>query len=249
MPPMRSDAMSKARPTENPMKVLVVDDDVVSRMVLMHLIDACGTFDILEAEDGEDAWQQMAAGLRPDICFCDLRMPRLSGMDLLQRVKADSALGAMPFVMVTSANDSATIDQAAELGVNGYLVKPFKGDEVQTYMAPFTGAPDAATETPQASMARLGISGERLLVYLGGFQSQLTEASADIGALLARGDQDGARLRLDRLHAGCLTLGLNGAAASMCSFPAGRIDAAQVQVVLADTVRAVMHQSEAVKRV
>jgi len=230
------------------MKVLVVDDDVVSRMVLMHLIDACGSFDILEAEDGEDAWQQMAAGLRPDICFCDLRMPRLSGMDLLQRVKADSALGAMPFVMVTSANDSATIDQAAGLGANGYLVKPFKGDEVQNYMAPFTGAPGSATETAQASMARLGISGERLLVYLGGFQSQLTTASAEIAALLAGGDHDGARLRLDRLHAGCLTLGLNGAAASICGFPAGRLDAAKVQTVLADTVRAVMHQSEAVKR-
>jgi two-component system chemotaxis response regulator CheY len=232
------------------MKVLVVDDDVVSRMVLMHLIDACGTFDILEAEDGEDAWEQMAAGLRPDICFCDLRMPRLSGMDLLQRVKADSTLGAMPFVLVTSANDSATIDQAAGLGVNGYLVKPFKGNEVQNYMAPLTGAgaPDSATETPQASMARLGISGERLLVYLGGFQSQLTEAIAEITALLARGDHDGARLRLDRLHAGCLTLGLNGAAASMCGFPAGRLDAGKVQTVLADTVRAVMHQSEAVKR-
>jgi two-component system, chemotaxis family, chemotaxis protein CheY len=235
-------------PTEKQMKVLVVDDDVVSRMVLMHLIDACGSFDILEAEDGEDAWQQLAAGLRPDICFCDLRMPRLSGMDLLQRVKADSALGAMPFVMVTSATDSATIDKAAGLGVNGYLVKPFKGDDVQTYMAPFALGPSPATESPQASMARLGISGERLLVYLGGFQSQLTSASADIAALLARGDDDGARLRIERLHAGCLTLGLNGAAAAMNAFPPGRIDNAQVQLVLADTVRDVMHQSEAVKR-
>jgi CheY-like chemotaxis protein len=70
------------------MKVLVVDDDVVSRMVLMHLIDSCGSFDIVEAEDGADAWQQLEAGLRPAICFCDLRMPRLSGMELLQRVKA-----------------------------------------------------------------------------------------------------------------------------------------------------------------
>jgi two-component system chemotaxis response regulator CheY len=232
------------------MKVLVVDDDVVSRMVLMHLIDACGSFDIVEAEDGEDAWQQMAGGLRPAICFCDLRMPRLSGMDLLQRVKADSALDAMPFVLVTSATDNATIDQAAGLGVDGYLVKPFKGDQVQSFMAPFAASPDPdpATETPQASMTRLGISGERLLVYLGGFQSQLTSASAEIAALLERGDHDGARLRLDRLHAGCLTLGLNGAAAAMGAFPAGRIDSARLHIVLADTVRAVMHQSEAVKR-
>ncbi|MES2317512.1 MAG: response regulator [Pseudomonadota bacterium] len=230
------------------MKVLVVDDDIVSRMVLMHLIDGCGSFEILEAEDGEDAWQQLAGGLRPAICFCDLRMPRLSGMDLLARVKDDPALAGMPFVMVTSATDNATVDRAACLGVDGYLVKPFKGDEVQTYMAPFTGAPDAANETPQESMSRLGISGERLLVYLGGFQAQLTGARGDIAGLLARGEHDAARVRLDRLHAGCLTLGLNGAAAAMCSFPDGRIDPARIELVLADTVRAVIHQSEAVKR-
>ena len=230
------------------MKVLVVDDDIVSRMVLMHLIDTCGSFDLLEAEDGEDAWQQLAAGLRPVICFCDLRMPRLSGMDLLARVKADTALAGMPFVLVTSATDNATIDRAAVLGVDGYLVKPFKGDEVQVYMAPCGAPRGAVDEPPRESMHRLGISGERLLVYLGGFQSQLTSASADIAGLLARGDHDGARLRLDRLHAGCLTLGLNGAAAAICSFPEGRIDPARVQQVLADTVRAVMHQSEAAKR-
>src|SRR5438067_12753399 len=106
------------------MKVLVIDDDVVSRMVLMHLIDSCGRFEILEAEDGEDAWQQLACGLRPVICFCDLRMPRLSGMGLLQRVKADAALGEMPFVLVSSAADRATVNQAAGLGADGYIVKP-----------------------------------------------------------------------------------------------------------------------------
>jgi len=231
------------------MKVLVVDDDVVSRMVLMHLIDSCGSFDILEAEDGEDAWQQIAAGLRPAICFCDLRMPRLSGMDLLQRVKAHGALDNMPFVMVTSATDSATIDQAAGLGVNGYLVKPFKGDEVQTYMAPFSTAPEALDEAPQASMQRLGISGERLLVYLGGFQAQATAAGADIAALLAGGDHDAARQRLERLHAGCLTLGLNGAATQLGGFAQGSpIDGARVQQALADTVAAVMRQEEAARR-
>ena len=230
------------------MKVLVVDDDVVSRMVLMHLIDACGKFEILEAEDGEDAWQQMAGGLRPAICFCDLRMPRLSGMDLLARVKSDSTLGSMPFVLVTSANDSATVGQAEGLGVDGYLVKPFQGDQVKTYMAPFTPVQVAGAETAQATMQRLGINGERLLVYLGGFQSQLTSASGEIAALLARGDSDQARVRLERLHAGCLTLGLGEAAAILRGFPEGKLDDEQVREALGETVRAVMHQSEAIKR-
>ena len=235
------------------MKVLVVDDDVVSRMVLMHLVDACGAFDIVEAEDGEDAWQQLAAGLRPAICFCDLRMPRLSGMELLGRVKAEPALTGMPFVLVTSATDSATVEQASSLGADGYLVKPFQHEQVLSYVGPLAaaappqGAP-AAAETPQQTLARLGIDGERLLIYLGGFQAQLTTASGEIAALLARGEHDSARLRLERLHAGCMTLGLCGAADALRGFPDGAIDPARVQEVLADTVRAVMHQSEAIKR-
>ncbi|UUZ55526.1 response regulator [Massilia sp. H-1] len=211
------------------MKVLVVDDDVVSRMVLMHLVDACGQFDILEAEDGEDAWQQLSASacVRPSV-FCDLRMPRLSGMDLLARVRADAALAAMPFVLVTSANDTATVDRANGLGADGYLVKPFDAAAVSECIAPLLaaasessgegaapGSPDAVAdtltdavpdavadaETPLATMGRLGIDGERLLVYLGGFQTQLAAASTDLAALLASGDTEAAHVRLDRLHA------------------------------------------------
>ena len=85
------------------MKVLVVDDDVVSRMMLMHLVDACAPCEILEAEDGEDAWRLLADGLRPDIVFSDLRMPRLDGLALLARLRADPALAATPFVLVLLA--------------------------------------------------------------------------------------------------------------------------------------------------
>ncbi|QYF94020.1 response regulator [Massilia sp. PAMC28688] len=229
------------------MKVLVVDDDVVSRMVLMHLIDACGHVDIIEAEDGQDAWDQLCAGLRPAICFCDLRMPRLSGMELLERVKGHPELASMPFVLVTSANDTATVDQATGLGVNGYLVKPFQHDQVRSFLAPLTPAHhDMECETPQATMHRLGINGERLLVYLGGFQTQLALAAPEIDAIIASGDIDAARLRLDRLHAGCLTLGLNGAAEGLRALPDGAMDRAQVQAVLADIVRAATCQVAAI---
>ena len=237
------------------MEVLVVDDDVVSRMVLMHLVDSCGPFDIVEAEDGQDAWEQLSAGLRPAICFCDLRMPRLSGMELLAKVKGAPAFADMQFVMVTSATETATVDQAAGLGADGYIVKPFQAEQVNACMAPFVFAPDvdcvgagSNTETPQATMARLAIGAERLLIYLGGLQSQLSAASSDLAALLARGDHASARAQLERLHAGCLTLGLDAAALTLRAIPDGAIDAAKVQAVLAITVRDVMQQCDAVQR-
>ncbi|WP_332854363.1 response regulator [Duganella sp. S19_KUP01_CR8] len=234
------------------MKVLVVDDDVVSRMVLMHLIDSCGKFDIVEAEDGADAWQQLEAGLRPAICFCDLRMPRLSGMELLQRVKGHAEINTMPFVLVTSANDKDTVQEATNSGAAGYIVKPFQAEQVRVHLVNFldqaVSGYEHQAEDPATTMRRLGINAERLLVYLSGFQNQLTAASGDLEVLLAKAQQPEAQARIDRLHAGCVTLGLDGAAVALKSFDPGSLSNEAVQAVLADVVRAVIHQSGLVRQ-
>jgi two-component system chemotaxis response regulator CheY len=234
------------------MKVLVVDDDVVSRMVLMHLIDSCGHFDIVEAEDGAEAWELLEAGLRPAICFCDLRMPRLSGMELLEKVKAgDAGLQAMPFVLVSSASDRETVETATRTGAAGYVVKPFHPDSVREHLTQFleqaASAIPLAAEAPSATQQRLGIDGARLLLYLAGFERQLDSARHDIDKLLAEGAQAEVAVRLQRLHAGCETLGLTGAAEGIAS-QTGMLSATPVQAVLADVVRSVLHQTALVQR-
>jgi two-component system chemotaxis response regulator CheY len=234
------------------MKVLVVDDDVVSRMVLMHLIDSCGKFDMVEAEDGAHAWEQLEAGLRPAICFCDLRMPRLSGIELLLRVKADAELAAMPFVLVTSATDKDTVLEATRAGAAGYIVKPFQAEQVRVHLTAFldqaASGYEHLAEDPAATMQRLGINSERLLVYLNGFHNQLSAAGGELETLFANGEQQEAQLRIDRLHAGCVTLGLSGAAAALKSFAPGFLSSDAVQAVLADVIRAVDYQSGLVRQ-
>jgi two-component system chemotaxis response regulator CheY len=193
------------------MKVLIVDDDVVSRMMLMHMIASAGSYEVLEAEDGEDAWRQLDAGARPAMLFCDLRMPRLSGMELLARVKADARFASLPFVLVSAAADGDTMEQAMGLGADGYIVKPFDGGEVRAHLA-HIGRVD---ESPVATTRRLGIDATRLLLYLGGLHRQLAGAGADIDQLLAAGQADAARAYLGRLAEGCRTLGLFQAAAAL----------------------------------
>jgi two-component system chemotaxis response regulator CheY len=195
-------------------KVLVVDDDVVSRMVLMHLVATSGQVEVLEAEDGEDAWRLLDGCLRPAVVFCDLRMPRLSGMELLARVKGDERFAALPFVLASAADERATVDQATSLGAHGYLVKPFDPESVRALLDGLAQArDDAAAEAPAQTLRRLGIDANRLLLYLGGLHTQLGEAGPPIEQQLASGDSDGARERLARLHEGCDMLGLRAAAA------------------------------------
>lgn len=231
------------------MKVLVVDDDVVSRMVLMHLVDSCGAYEVFEAEDGEDAWNQLQQGLRPAICFCDLRMPRLSGMELLARVKADPAYDAMRFVLASSASDHATMAKASGLGAGGYIVKPFEHDLVMAQLAGLAPHPAGLAddaEHPRATMQRLGIDGERLLVYLGGFENQLATAGAELAPLVVDAAL-AARARIERLHAGCITLGLHGAAAGLDALARGALDDDRLRVALAATLESVHRQADLVR--
>jgi two-component system chemotaxis response regulator CheY len=210
------------------MKVLVVDDDVVSRMMLMHLVDSCGQYEILEAEDGLEAWRQLESGLRPAITFCDLRMPRLSGTELLARVRAHPALAGMPFVLVSAANDGATIDEAGALGADGYVVKPFRIEGVRPHLMALAG-----DEAPAASAQRLGIDAQRLALYLDALEKQLLDAAPAIEALLAQGDTRAAGQQLARLRTGCSTLGLHGAASRLARAQAQAAVTAVVQALAA----------------
>ena len=228
------------------MKVLIVDDDVVSRMMLMHMIDstATGTFDVLEAEDGEEAWARLDGGADPAILFCDLRMPRLSGMELLARVNADARFAGLPFVLVSAAADGATMEQALSLGAAGYIVKPFDGDRVAHHLDRLVHGAD---ESPAATLLRLGIDAARLLLYLGGLQRQLVSAGTELTQLLAASQLDIARAHLKRLGEGCRTLGLHGAAAAfdaLCSTP----DYARLARELEAAHRAVQRQTDAARQ-
>ncbi len=229
------------------MKVLVVDDDIVARMMLMHLVDSCGNHAILEAEDGADAWRQLAAGLRPDIVFCDLRMPHLSGLELLQRLRADAATAALPFVLVSAASDAATLDEAAALGASGYIVKPFRQEDVRAQfdrLFPAGGDDVPPDEAPHEVARRLGIDAARLRLYLDGLARQLQAAMHEP----APGDE-GMGARLDRLREGCKTLGLYGAAATLAKAAAAPHSAPQeVTAALASASAAVARQAERAAR-
>jgi two-component system chemotaxis response regulator CheY len=229
------------------MKVLIVDDDVVSRMMLMHMVDSAGNFDVLEAEDGEEAWAQLDGGARPALLFCDLRMPRLSGMELLARVKADERFAGLPFVLVSAADDGATMEQAMGLGADGYIVKPFDGDKVRGYLAGLGGV--GPIEPPEATMQRLGIDATRLQLYLGGLHRQLAGAGADLDRLFAAGQLDDARAHLARLAEGCRTLGLLDAAAALDTRAALPFSPAAAMGELEAAGAAVLRQMETARRV
>ncbi|MES2016668.1 MAG: response regulator [Pseudomonadota bacterium] len=222
------------------MKALVVDDDIVSRMALMDLLTEYGGFELSEADDGAAAWALMDTGLRPDICFCDVRMPRMSGIDLLERMKRDPRLAAVPFVLVSAASDRDTVLQAVALGAVGYILKPLHAADARAHLDKiFKLTLDKLAEDPQATMTRLNISAERLCAYLLAFGAQLTMARQEIAAMRAAAEL---RTRVDAMHNGCLTLGLWQVAAALDQARQGVFDTVRVDRALAAVQDALLRQ-------
>jgi two-component system chemotaxis response regulator CheY len=226
------------------MKALVVDDDIISRMALVDLLSAYGVFDLVEAEDGEAAWNLLQDGLRPVVCFCDVRMPRMTGIGLLQKMKSVSDLAAIPFVLVSSASDRDTVLQAVRLGAVGYILKPLHAAEARVHLEKiFRLTLDKLAEDPAATMARLHIGIDRLLAYLRAFGEQVAVARVELPAMIEQGALADLRLRLDALHTGCATLGLWQMAGELESLREAVADAVRIDLALAGVADTVARQS------
>lgn len=115
-------------PEERPDLILIVDDDQdIAGFVEFNL--KMDGYDVIRAKDGEDALEIMQNN-RPDLAVVDWMMPRMDGVQLTQRLRAEPLTSALPVIMLTAKNMS--IDKVAGLkaGVDDYLVKPFDTAEL-----------------------------------------------------------------------------------------------------------------------
>lgn len=106
------------------MKILIVDDFSTMRRIIKNLLRDLGFTNTHEADDGVTALPMLRSG-DYDFLVTDWNMPGMSGIDLLKQVRADAKLAALPILMVTAEAKRDQIIEAAQAGVNGYVVKPF----------------------------------------------------------------------------------------------------------------------------
>lgn len=107
------------------MKILVVDDEPVSRRLLKQILAADPGCEITEAGTGAQAWVQLTDPTQSfDAVFLDLVMPEMDGFAVLGRIRATPQLQDLPVILCTSAQDRATVLKAALAGARHYIVKP-----------------------------------------------------------------------------------------------------------------------------
>jgi len=106
------------------MKILIVDDFSTMRRIIKNLLRDLGFTNTSEADDGVTGLPMLESG-NYDFLITDWNMPGMTGIDLLKAVRADAKLRNLPVLMVTAEAKRDQIVEAAQAGVNGYVVKPF----------------------------------------------------------------------------------------------------------------------------
>jgi two-component system chemotaxis response regulator CheY len=112
------------------MKILIVDDFSTMRRIIKNLLRDLGYNNTAEADDGSTALPMLKNG-NFDFLITDWNMPTMTGIDLLKAVRADERLKTLPVLMVTAEAKRDQIVEAAQVGVNSYIIKPFTADTLK----------------------------------------------------------------------------------------------------------------------
>jgi two-component system chemotaxis response regulator CheY len=136
------------------MKILIVDDDPVSRRILREIVATMPGHQVTEAPDGGVAWELLDHPSRYfDVVFLDVSMPQTNGLQLLKRIRDSQHLFSTRVVMCTATSDRATVSNAIQLGTRHFIVKPATAGLVQTKLRDIQAKIDAE------NMPRTKVSG------------------------------------------------------------------------------------------
>jgi len=108
------------------LRILVAEDETIIRLDLEKILEAAGFEVCAAAKDGEEA-VELARSEAPDLAILDVKMPGLDGIEAARRILAERPI---PIVMLTAYGQNELVSRAVEAGVFGYLVKPFREQDL-----------------------------------------------------------------------------------------------------------------------
>ncbi len=108
-------------------KVLVIDD---SAAVRREVAAALSEFDVVQAVDGLEGAEIIESQQDIALAICDLNMPRMTGLEMLERVQNNKANDELKIIMLTTEGQPGTIRKARALGAKGWVVKPFDAKQL-----------------------------------------------------------------------------------------------------------------------
>lgn len=159
------------KPTPNPakrhVKVLIADDDGLSRAILRSMLKQQSNALVLETDNGGHALEIIDSAA-VDAVFLDVRMPVMDGLEVLESLRGDPAHRHLPVVMLSAHSDPATVQRAIRLGISDYLVKPIQpllmDARIQRVLSVVDKGPWEGQRHPGVRPTRQAAGGRRVLL-------------------------------------------------------------------------------------
>lgn len=115
------------------MRVLLVDDEPALRGSMRALLKTDASREVLEASNGQEAWQLLDAEDTPvDLCILDQQMPDMSGLEFLAKLRTDPRFKSLKVLFCSANSEREIVVSAAHLGIKSYLLKPFSAKDLLT---------------------------------------------------------------------------------------------------------------------
>lgn len=212
------------------MRILIAEDDQTSRTLLREALSSIPDTELIEAVDGLEAWNKLAQGLTPDLCIIDHMMPKMSGLELLEKMRLDPRLRPMPVMVCTSSSDRSTVARAARLRIRDYVLKPVHPASLQAKVETLRKELIArrTLEDATAVRARLNITEEAYRKQIATLVRQLNSSLAGICVAIGQGISGSSGVPITPLKRTCADLGASAMLTSLANLEVALHEASEV---------------------
>jgi two-component system chemotaxis response regulator CheY len=136
------------------MRFLVIDDSMPMRRIIANILSRLGHTDVVLVSNGREALKRLE-NERFDLIITDWYMPEMTGIEFLRLLRGKPETKDTPIVIVSANGSKDDVAQAIQLGVNGYVLKPFTAETLKERIAAICAASrvDERSESPAAELA------------------------------------------------------------------------------------------------
>ena len=158
---------------EGRVRILVADDDLVSRLAMEDTLRAGPPADVTVCEDGASAWDALKTAEPFDLVCLDVRMPPPDGLELAERIRHTPAFRRLPVMLITSTADRNTVLSATKLQLQGFIVKPVNAETAGRVTKVIEQLDLSVLEPATTTIARLRIDAGRHARYVQAYVQQM----------------------------------------------------------------------------
>ena len=146
------------------MHILIADDEPIERAALRDILSSEPDMKVAEVGNGAEVLTYLLEHPKVDLCMIDILMPEVDGVQVLQRIRRDPQLRQQRVVITSASRDRTLVVTLAQLGISGYLLKPYDGERVRTVVRQVAEQVRAAEQKPAEPEAGAGSTHKLLVV-------------------------------------------------------------------------------------